>query len=271
MRIGKQDQAFTAIAASDAENVTVRGLDLCDDLIGKINFTDYFWLLVLGERPTEAQKAMMDACLVAIAEHGLVPSVQAARMTLAAGPEAWQGAMAAGLLGMGSVVAGSSESAGRYLADVLAKAEAEGTDVETAAVASLRELKAQRKKVPGLGHPQHSTGDPRADRLLQIAEDLGVSGRYIETLRVLAKHAPTIINRPLPINVSGAIPATILDAGWPLEALKAVPLLARTAGLAAHLYEESLRSIGFIMSHHADLAITYDGRESARAAKSKMG
>jgi len=269
MRIGKQDQAFTAIAASDAESVTVRGLDLCDDLIGKINFTDYFWLLVLGEKPTSAQKAMMDACLVAIAEHGLVPSVQAARMTLAAGPEAWQGAMAAGLLGMGSVVAGSSESAGRYLADVLAKAEAEGTDVETAAVASLRELKAQRKKVPGLGHPQHSTGDPRADRLLQIADDLGVSGRYIETLRVLAKHAPTIINRPLPINVSGAIPATILDAGWPLEAIKAVPLLARTAGLAAHLYEESLRSIGFIMSHHADVAIAYDGHESRRAAEKR--
>lgn len=271
MRIGKQDQAFTAIAASDAESVTIRGMDLCDDLIGKINFTDYFWFLVLGEKPTDAQKAMMDACLVAIAEHGLVPSVQAARMTLAAGPDAWQGAMAAGLLGMGSVVAGSSESAGRYLADVLAKAEAEGGDIEAAAVASLQELKAQRQKVPGLGHPQHSAGDPRADRLLQVADDLGVSGRYIEALRVLAKHAPTIINRPLPINVSGAIPAAILDAGWPLEALKAVPLLARTAGLAAHLYEESLRSIGFIMSHQADLAIAYDGRESTRAAEQKKG
>jgi citrate synthase len=78
-------------------------------------------------------------------------------------------------------------------------------------------------------------------------------------LRILAEHAPGIIERPLPINVSGAIPAAILDAGWPLEAIKAVPLLARTAGLAAHLYEESLRSIGFIMSHKADLAIGYDG------------
>ncbi len=68
------------------------------------------------------------------------------------------------------------------------------------------------------------------------------------------------MNRPLPINVSGAIPAVILDAGWPLAALKAVPLLARTAGLAAHLYEESERPIGFILSHHADLAITYDGK-----------
>lgn len=259
MRIGKQDRAFTAIATSDAESITVRGHDLCRDLIGKIDFTDYFWLLVLGERPTEPQRKMLDACLVAIAEHGLVPSVQAARMTLAAGPDAWQGAMAAGLLGMGSVVAGSSEAAALYLHEVMQQAAADGTDVETAAIASLKALKAARKKVPGLGHPQHSAGDPRADRLLAIADDLGVSGDYIGTLRILAQHAPGIIERPLPINVSGAIPAAILDAGWPLEAIKAVPLLARAAGLSAHLYEESLRSIGFIMSHKADQAIAYDG------------
>ncbi len=262
MRIGKQNQALTAIATSDADTITVRGYDLCDDLIGQIDFSDYFWLLVIGQKPTSAQRKMLDACLVAIAEHGLVPSVQAARMTLAAGPEAWQGAMAAGLLGMGSVVAGSTEVSGQYLAQVMAKADSDGCDLETAVIASLNELKAARKKVPGLGHPQHSEGDPRAIKLLDIADELGVSGQYVETLRVLAKHAPGIINRPLPINVSGAIPAVILDAGWPLEALKAVPLLARTAGLAAHLYEESLRSIGFIMSHQADVAISYDGAAS---------
>lgn len=267
MRIGKQDQALTAIAKSDAESITIRGFDLCDELIGQIGFTDYFWLLVLGEKPTPAQREMLDACLVAIAEHGLVPSVQAARMTLAAGPDAWQGAVAAGLLGMGSVVAGSSETAGLYLAELIEKAEADGSDIETVVVASLNDLKARRMKVPGLGHPQHSAGDPRADRLLEIADRLEISGPYVQTLRVLGQHAPGIINRPLPINVSGAIPAVILDAGWPLEALKAVPLLARTAGLAAHLYEESLRSIGFIMSHKADQAIAYDGRESDPAAK----
>lgn len=254
MRIGKQDNAFTAIATSDAHSITVRGHDLVDDLIGQIDFTDYFWLLVCGHRPTASQKAMMNACLVAIAEHGLVPSVQAARMTLAAAPEAWQGAMAAGLLGMGTVVAGSSEVAGRYLAEVVAA----GGD-EAAAIASLNALKAARKKVPGLGHPQHSEGDPRADKLLAIADQLGVSGPYVTALRHLGRHAPAIMNRPLPINVSGAIPAVILDAGWPLEAIKAVPLLARAGGLAAHLYEESQRPIGFILSHHADLAISYDG------------
>lgn len=271
MRIGKQDNALTAIAASDAESITVRGHDLCGDLIGKINFTDYFWLLVLGQKPSEPQRRMLDACLVAIAEHGLVPSVQAARMTLAAGPDAWQGAMAAGLLGMGSVVAGSSETAGRYLVEVMDKAKADGTDIEAAAVASLEGLKAKRMKVPGLGHPQHNAGDPRADRLLAIADELGVSGDHIATLRLLGKHAPGIIGRPLPINVSGAIPACILDTGWPLEALKAVPLLARAAGLSAHLYEEALRPIGFIMSHKADLAIDYDGALSGREAKKTSG
>lgn len=258
MRIGKQDNALTAIATSDAHSITVRGHDLVEDLIGKIDFTEYFWLLVLGARPSDVQKAMMNACLVAIAEHGLVPSVQAARMTLAAAPEAWQGAMAAGLLGMGTVVAGSSEAAGRFLAEVVA----DGGD-EAAAVAALERLKARRKKVPGLGHPQHSAGDPRADRLLAIADELGVSGAHVAALRHLGAQAGGIMNRALPINVSGAIPAVILDAGWPLEALKAVPLLARAGGLAAHLYEEIRRPIGFILSHHADLAIAYDGETKA--------
>lgn len=259
MRIGKQDGAFTAIATSDSHTITVRGHDLCSDLIGKVDFTDYFWLLVTGETPTETQRKITNACLVAIAEHGLVPSVQAARMTLAAAPEAWQGAMSAGLLGMGTVVAGSSEIAGRYIAEVLDESRASGTDIETAARKSLEGLKARRAKVPGLGHPQHSDGDPRANVLLAYADELGVSGDNIACLRALGKIAPEVMNRPLPINVSGAIPALMLDAGWPLEAMKGVPLLARAAGLVAHLFEESQRSIGFIMSHKADLAIEYDG------------
>lgn len=259
MRIGKQDGAFTAIATSDAHSITIRGHDLCRDLIGKTDFTDYFWLLVLGDRPTEVQRAVTNACLVAIAEHGLVPSVQAARMTLAAAPESWQGAMSAGLLGMGSVVAGSSETAGRYIVDILAAAKAPGADLESAVRASLAELKAKKAKVPGLGHPQHSAGDPRADVLLAYADEIGVSGEAVACLRMLGKLAPEIMNRPLPINVSGAIPALMLDAGWPIEAMKGIPLLARAAGLVAHLYEESQRSIGFILSHKADLAISYDG------------
>ena len=118
---------------------------------------------------------------------------------------------------------------------------------------------AEKQKVPGLGHPQHAGGDPRADLLLKLADERGVAGGHVRMLRLLEKHAPEITGRKLPINVSGAIPAVMLDVGWPVDAIKGLPLLARTAGLVAHLYEESQRPIGFVLSTHADEAITYDG------------
>ncbi len=179
MRIGKQNAAFTAIATSDADTITIRGLDLCGDLIGKVGFTDYFYFLVTGEMPTDDQRFFTDAVLVAIAEHGLVPSVQAARMTLAAAPEAWQGAMAAGLLGVGSVVAGSSEAAGKFLVALLDEAKKTGASFEDAAQAGLKRLVAEKQKVPGLGHPQHATGDPRANLLLKLADERGVTGDHV--------------------------------------------------------------------------------------------
>lgn len=259
MRIGKQDNSFTAIATADADSITVRGMDLCSELIGKTGFTDYFYFLVTGAMPTPTQRLMTDAVLVAIAEHGLVPSVQAARMTLAAAPEAVQGAVAAGILGMGTVVAGSSETAGRYLAELVEATEQSGRPAADVVNQALGALKARKAKVPGIGHPQHAGGDPRANRLLDLADANGVSGKYVAMLRLLAEIAPSVMGRPLPINVSGAIPAVMLDAGYPLGAMKGLPILARTAGLIAHLFEETQRPIGFIMSNHADLAITYDG------------
>ncbi len=154
--------------------------------------------------------------------------------------------------------------AGRYLSEIVSKSKSEGTELEAVTITSLCEHKAQRKKVPGLGHPQHTGEDPRATRLIKIADELQLSGQHIKTLHILGQHAGKILDRPLPINVSGAIPACLLDAGWPLDALKAIPLIARAAGLSAHLFEETQRSIGFIMSHNADLAIEYDGKRSAK-------
>lgn len=267
MRIGKQDNAVTAIATSDADSITVRGFDLCSELIGAVDFVDHFWLLVTGDRPNAAQRMVTNACLVSLAEHGLVPSVQAARMTLAAAPEAWQGAMAAGLLGMGSVVAGSSEVAGRYLAELAQETEASGADMAAVCARNLEAMKASRRKVPGLGHPQHSGGDPRAHRLITIAEEAGIAGVHVAVLKTLDALGADIFKRPLPMNVSGAIPAVMLDAGWPLEAMKGIPLLARCAGLVAHLFEEARRPIGFIMSHQADMAIGYDGRPASPAGR----
>jgi citrate synthase len=120
LKIGPATQPTTGISGSNPETIVIRGHDLVGDLIGRISFTDHVWLLVCGTLPNAAQRRILDATLVAIAEHGLVPSVQAARMTLAAAPEALQGAVAAGLLGCGSVILGASEAAGRLFSEVVA-------------------------------------------------------------------------------------------------------------------------------------------------------
>ncbi len=256
MRIGKQDNAYSSICTSDAETITVRGEDLCADLIGKIDFTSYFWLLVTGQRPTEDQRFFANAMLVALAEHGLVPSVVAARMTYAAAPEALQGAVAAGLLGCGSVVLGSAETAGHFLADIVTRAQTDG-DMKRAAIEVIKELRAHRKPVPGFGHPQHSGGDPRANLLLKLAKEHGAAQRHIAALETVAEVLPEAIGRELPVNINGAIPAILLDIDFPLASLKAISILARTAGLIGHLTEEAERPIGFILSGKAAEAIEY--------------
>src|SRR5204862_7629429 len=144
MKIGKATVPESAICTYDEETIVVRGADLCADLIGKLGFVDYFHLLVTGRRPDAVASRVLDATLVAIAEHGLVPSVQASRMTLAAAPDAIQGAVAAGILGCGSVILGASEAAGRLLADVLVRA-AGAPSLDEAAHAAVRvELAAGR-------------------------------------------------------------------------------------------------------------------------------
>jgi citrate synthase len=259
MRIGKQDQPFSAISTSTPDTITVRGRDLCRDVIGKKDFTSYFWLLVTGEEPTETQRFFADAVLCAIAEHGLVPSVVAARMTFAAAPEAFQGAVAAGLLGCGSVVLGSAEVAGRFLADLVAARDADGLSAGEAALRGVQALRAEKKAVPGFGHPLHAGGDPRGNLLLDLAAEKGVASEHIEMLYAVRGAIPEVIGRELPINVNGAIPAVMLDVGFPLAALKGISLLARTASLIGHLQEESQRPIGFILSGKAAEAIDYDG------------
>lgn len=261
MRIGKQDQPFSAISTSDPSRIVVRGRDLCGELIGKIDFTSYFWLLVTGQEATKEQKFFADAVLTAIAEHGLVPSVIAARMSYAAAPEAFQGAVAAGLLGCGSVVLGSAERCGFFLEECLALAGREGLSAHQAAHRAVTHLREEKKSVPGFGHPLHEAGDPRANLLLQLAEQHGVVGRYIGMAYAIRDVLPNALGRALPINVNGAIPAVMLDVGFPLAALKGISLLARTAGLIAHLQEETERPIGFILSGKAAEAIAYDGPE----------
>jgi citrate synthase len=236
----------THISRAFPDRVEVRGRDLTGELMGNLTFTEYFHLLLTGREPTEDQRFFLDVLLVAIAEHGLMPSNVAARMTLAADPGSLQGAVAAGILGAGSVVLGASEECARLVARG-------GDPLETA-----REIHAAGGKVPGFGHPVHTPVDPRAERILELADERGVSGRNVARALALRDAVAEVWEKPLPMNVAMPIAAVMLDLGYPSTAVKAVPILARTASLLAHLVEEREQPVGLLMARAAEDAVPYE-------------
>ena len=258
MKIGKTTQVQSAICTSNEDSITVRGADLCGELIGHIGFSDYFHLLLTGERPSPAASRVLEATLVAITEHGLVPSVQAARMTLAAAPDAMQGAVAAGILGCGSVILGASETAGRLFVEIDKLAGPDG-DIAAAARTVVTALRERGQAVPGYGHPQHKARDPRVDRLFTVSREAGGGQRFVQIAEAVEAVLPGITGRDLRLNVSAAIPAVLLGVGFPVGALRGVPILARTAGLIAHLAEEQHEPIGFALSYNATREQLYTG------------
>jgi citrate synthase len=236
----------THIAKASAERVDVRGRDLVGDVMGRLSFTEYFHLLLTGDEPTEQQRFFLDLVLVAIAEHGLMPSNVAARMTLAADPAALQGAVAAGLLGAGPVILGTSGECARMLE----------SDEDPLGLA--RGIHEAGGKVPGFGHPIHRPVDPRAERILALADERGVSRRNVARARALRDAVAGLWDKPLPMNVAMAIAAVLLDLGYTADAVKAVPILARTAGLLAHLAEEREQPIGLHLGRVAEDAVEYE-------------
>ena len=249
--------AVSRISQAYPDRVEVRGRDLTGDLMGRLSFTEYFHVLLTGHEPTDDQRFFLDLLLVAIAEHGMMPTNVAARMTLAADPGSMHGAVAAGILGCGPVILGTSESCARMLEEAQEQVAA-GRDPQTVAADMAGAIHASGGRVPGFGHPVHRPVDPRAERILELADARGVSGPHV----LLARHFPDGVagawGKPLVMNVSMPIAAVMLDLGFPSATVKAVPILARTAGLLAHLAEEQQRPLGFMLAGRAEEAVEYE-------------
>jgi len=251
------DTPVTRIAQAYPDRVEVRGRDLTADLMGRLGLTEYFHLLLTGREPTEEERFFLDLLLVSIAEHGLMPSNAAARMTLAADPGSLHGAVAAGILGAGPVVLGTAGECARMLEEAQSRV-AGGATPEEATADVARALHASGAKAPGFGHPVHRSLDPRGERILELADARGVSGPHVLLARLLRDAVAAAWGKPLPMNVSLPIAAVLLDLGYPETVVRAVPILARTAGLLAHLAEEQREPVGFVMAGAAEDAVAYE-------------
>ncbi|MDT4891554.1 MAG: citrate synthase [Pseudonocardiales bacterium] len=219
------------------DRVTVRGHDLTGDLLGTVRFADMVSLLLRGELPTPDESRMIDALIVVLVEHGLVKPSIVARMVYSNAPESMQAAVAAALLGAGSKHLGSSEHCARVLVEAC-EPGADAATVAAAAAAVVESAAASNTYIPGIGHRTHAGGDPRADRLFEIARETGVYGSYCRLVEEIARAAGARRDRLLPVNVTGAIAGIALDMGFRWEVCRAFALIGRTLGAVAQIQEE---------------------------------
>jgi citrate synthase len=226
---------------STADRIVVRGHDLVEELIGKVSLGDVAFLELKGRLPTKQESNVFNAITVTLVEHGMTPSAIATRLTYYGAPESLQGAVAAGLLGMGDRFGGSAEGAARMLQEALQetiKGAALATDLRPLASAIVNRHKETKQPIAGLGHPVHKPIDPRTPKLFEIAAENGFSGRYVELMQLVGEEASRSYGRSLPVNATGAIGAIASELGIPWRVCRGLAVMARAVGLVAHLQEE---------------------------------
>jgi len=187
--------------------------------------------------------------LVTIMEHGLTPSAVASRLTLHGAPESLQGAVAAGLLGVGDRYAGTAALCGNVLESLLAE-----DDKTAAARALVADYRNRREPVPGFGHPIHTGTDPRVEKLLGYVDEDSAPLAAAKALEAALSEA---LGRALVMNVSTVLAVLMLDAGLPATIMRGVILIARCAGLVGHLLEEIERPVGNALWRGAEGAVAY--------------
>lgn len=241
----------TSLCHSTADDIVVRGRSLPRELIGQRTFTEMIYLHLTGRDPTPAQTAVLDACLVTLMEHGLTPTAVSARLTYTSAPEAMQGAVAAGLLSVGSLFVGTTEGCAALLQRV-----AGAEDREQAAAAVVSEARAAGQRLPGFGHPVHRPVDPRTVALLALAREQGLYGAHCDALQRISEQV-NAGGRQIPVNATGAVAAVLCDAGLPVSILRGIALISRCAGLVGHIREEQERPAMMALWQGAEAAVPY--------------
>lgn len=256
---------FHTMAEAVADKVTVRGYDLCDDLLGSVGFGDMVFLETVGRLPTAGESRAINAILVCLVEHGMTASAIASRLTALGSPGSIQASIAVGVLGAGETFLGALEGSAKVLRDVADGMAATGDGMDEVANRVVADLLARGIRIPGFGHPFHKPIDPRTTRLLQISQEAGIAGVAQECLFAVHRAAEAQTGKLLPINADGACAAILNDMGCPPEISRGFACVARAAGVFGHLADEMVNPVADTLLAAAEGAVEY------RAPKALFG
>lgn len=247
----------TALSHHDLTDVYYRDRSLVNDIIAKGQTPDFVAISawhILGRELSAGELRVLNAILITMMEHGLTPSAIATRSIYMSAPENLQGAIAAGLMAVGSSFVGTVENNARLLDRIVS---AEPPDRAALATEIVADHRARRAFVPGFGHHLHKPDDPRALRLLDIAEENGLAGDHCAALRLLAAEVDALAGKHITINATGAVSALLGEMRVPVELMRGFCVLGRTSGLIAHVAEEQKRPTGRFIWDLVDKAVLY--------------
>jgi citrate synthase len=249
----------TAVTEANGERLAIRGHDVAE-LIGEATFAEVAGLLVSGRRPSAVHARILNAILIAIADHGAgAPSAAAARMVATGNRQAPEAAIAAGILAIGDAHAGAGHACMQLIADGLGRVRREAASTVSVAEKLVDEARHAGRRLPGFGHRLYQE-DPRTTALLALAAETGTAGAGVAFAKVLEEVIGARI-KPLPLNVDGAIAALLHDLGYPPVTAKLFFIIGRSAGLAAQVLEEYTRE----RAMRIRIPVHYDGPDSPAA------
>jgi citryl-CoA lyase len=226
-RIFMPEKWKTSVSRADEKETLVRGYELLD-LIGHVSFSEMIYLVLRGELPKENEAKMLDAIFVACTEHGIAPpSVTSARASASVGNPV-NAALAAGMLSIGDFHGGAIEQSAKILQE----------NHEKRAEEVVKRFKEEGRRLPGFGHVVFKESDPRAERLLELAEKYRIAGKHAHFVRELRKSIHSVMGKELCINIDGAIAAIISDMQFDWRIGKGLFGIPRSFGMLAHIQEE---------------------------------
>ena len=231
----------TALTSIAPNQILIRGYPL-DEMMGRLSFAEAIYLMLMGELPTPAIGRMFSAVLISSLDHGVTPPSTLAARNVATSGAPLKDCVAAGVLAFGPHHGGDIESCMRFLDVGLALVRG-GRSLQEAATQVIDDCLRDQQAPPGFGHRFH-TRDPRAARLFQMVLELELEGEHVRMLRAIERavdQRQSEFDRPLPVNVDGAIAAISADLGFEYELGNAVFLVSRLPGLIAHAHEERSR------------------------------
>jgi citrate synthase len=131
------------------------------------------------------------------------------------------------------------DEAGRFITETLTEARKAGMPIGDAAEALATRIRAERRRVPGFGHPNFRSVDPRAQKLKAIAEREGVwSDGSVWYEAVHAAYTKAVGKPDLVINEVGMMAAILVDMGFSPQEMTGIALISSMPGVIAHISEE---------------------------------